>query len=279
MHKPKISVLMSVYNGAKYLEESIASLLGQTFPDFELILIDDGSTDHSLKIIKRFAQCDHRIRILINPQNLGLTRALNRGLKKARGKYIARQDADDLSLPMRLATQYHYLEKNPQVFLVGSSAMIINHRGQVIGCYRKSNLPGEIARKLARKNQIIHSSITFRNQKILYREKFQYAQDYDFFLRLLSQKKIITNLAACLIQYRYQPQSLTLAHYQKQLLFARQAKTFYQQREKYRYDNYDAFNAAKLLQKDESWCQTIWLLKVKLALLNLKHRKWKAVSL
>lgn len=279
MPKPKISVLMSVYNGAKYLKESIGSILGQTFPDFELIIIDDGSTDHSLKMIKGFAQRDSRIRVMINPQNLGLTRALNRGLKEARGEYVARQDADDLSLPTRLATQYHYLEKNPQVFLVGSSAMIINHRGQIIGHYKKSNLPSEIARKLTRKNQIIHSSITFHNEKMLYREKFQYAQDYDFFLRLLTQKKIITNLAAYLIQYRYQPQSLTLTHYQKQLLFARQAKKFYQQREKYRYDNYDAFNAEELLRKDERWHQTRLLLKTKLALLNLKHRQWKAASL
>ena len=105
----KISVLMSVYNGEKYLREAIDSILNQTFTNFEFIIIDDASTDDSNAIIKKYT--DKRIKLVENPQNMGLTKSLNRGLKISLGKYIARLDSDDLAFPNRLKEQYEFMEK------------------------------------------------------------------------------------------------------------------------------------------------------------------------
>jgi glycosyltransferase involved in cell wall biosynthesis len=100
---PRVSVILPVFNSARYLHEAITSILNQTFKDFELIIIDDKSTDESLKIIKSFS--DHRIRILRNKKNLDITASLNLGIKSARGDYLARMDADDISLPERFQIQ------------------------------------------------------------------------------------------------------------------------------------------------------------------------------
>jgi len=107
---PKISVLMSVYNGEPYLQEAVDSILKQTYQDFEFIIVDDGSTDNSREVLAGFD--DPRIVRLDNPANLGLPSSLNRGLELCRGEFIARQDQDDISLSARLAQQLRYLERN-----------------------------------------------------------------------------------------------------------------------------------------------------------------------
>ena len=107
---PQVSVVMAVYNGAAFLTRSIQSILDQTFPDFELIIIDDGSTDETPEILQRFAVSDKRIHILSGSRQ-GQTRALIHGIKEAKGKYIARQDADDLSLPERLSRQIEIMQE------------------------------------------------------------------------------------------------------------------------------------------------------------------------
>ena len=109
----KISVLMSVYNADKYLTEAMDSILAQTYPDFEMIVVNDKSTDKSGDILKAFAQKDPRIVILENAQNLGLTRSLNRGLAIAKGEYVARMDADDISAPDRFQKQVAFLDMHP----------------------------------------------------------------------------------------------------------------------------------------------------------------------
>jgi glycosyltransferase involved in cell wall biosynthesis len=126
---PKLSVIMSVHNGEKYLREAIESILNQTFTDFKFIIINDGSTDNSLAIIRSYD--DKRIRILNNGTNIGLTKSLNKALKQAKGKYIARQDADDVSLPDRFEAQLKYFVQYPEVALLGTSTYIINQEG---GC-------------------------------------------------------------------------------------------------------------------------------------------------
>jgi glycosyltransferase involved in cell wall biosynthesis len=113
---PQISVIMAVYNGEKYLAEAIESILNQTFKEFEFIIIDDGSKDNSLNIIKRYAKKDSRIIIIKNEKNMKLAWSLNKGLKIARGKYIARMDSDDISLTDRLEKQYYFLEKKEIYF-------------------------------------------------------------------------------------------------------------------------------------------------------------------
>ncbi|SVC41049.1 uncharacterized protein METZ01_LOCUS293903, partial [marine metagenome] len=110
---PLITVLMPVYNGAKYLNEAIDSILNQTFQNFEFIIIDDGSTDDSVKIIKSYD--DNRIRLVENRNNLGQSETLNKGLSLTRGKYIARMDQDDISMPERLKKQFEFMENNSDV--------------------------------------------------------------------------------------------------------------------------------------------------------------------
>ncbi|MDX2254096.1 MAG: glycosyltransferase [Pseudanabaenaceae cyanobacterium bins.39] len=121
---PKVTVLMPVYNGEKYLREAIDSILNQTFRDFEFLIIDDGSSDRSLEIINSYQ--DHRISLVRNETNLGLITTLNKGLSLARGEYIARMDCDDISFCDRLEKQVAYLDAHPEISLLGTNAQIIN---------------------------------------------------------------------------------------------------------------------------------------------------------
>ena len=143
--KPLISVVMSVYNGEKYLKRSIDSILNQTFKDFEFIIINDGSTDKSLEIIKSYD--DDRI-VLIDQENKGLTKSLNIGIKTASGKYIARQDADDVSLPDRLKKQVDFLEVREDVVLLGCRAYEVIGEKRILSRYFEENELKEIGKKL-----------------------------------------------------------------------------------------------------------------------------------
>ncbi len=122
----KISVVMSVYNGQSYLREAVESILNQTFTDFELILIDDGSTDATGEILDEYATRDARIILSRNQNNIGLTRSLNQGISMSRGKYIARMDADDVSRADRLSRQFEFLEKRPEVGVLGSGYQLMD---------------------------------------------------------------------------------------------------------------------------------------------------------
>lgn len=125
---PQISVVMATYNRSeKFLSRSIESILSQTYKDFEFIIIDDGSTDQTAKIVQAYAQKDNRIRFFKNKENRGLIYSLNKGIDLARGKYIARMDDDDISLPERLEKQFKYMEKNPDIALVGTARYLIGY--------------------------------------------------------------------------------------------------------------------------------------------------------
>lgn len=206
---PKITVLMAVYNGQKYLGQAIESVLSQTFSNFEFFVINDASTDESLKIIQSYN--DPRIKIINNDQNLGLTKSLNIGLRQALGKYVARQDADDISLPKRLEKQYKYLESNPEVVLIGSWAEVIDETGKIIGYKKKAIDPDVIKFDIIIANPILHSSIFFRREEILqsggYNENYKFAQDFELYCRLIKKYKII-NFPEILIQFRLHPQSI-----------------------------------------------------------------------
>lgn len=130
MKKPKISVIMSVYNGMPYLKEAVQSILKQTFKDFEFIVVNDASTDDSWQYLKGLN--DKRIKLIINEKNLGLATSLNDGIKIAKGNFIARMDADDVSKPDRLEVQYKFLTKNPEIDLCGSWADIIDEKGKIV---------------------------------------------------------------------------------------------------------------------------------------------------
>lgn len=226
---PKVSVIMSVYNGSRYLWESIGSILSQTFTDFELILINDCSTDNSWEIINEYAKKDERIVLVNNQENIGLTKSLNKGLKIARGEYIARQDADDISLPDRLLIQTNFLDKHNDVGAIGSNAETISEKGEFLenrclpfeseGWVEHENLQAY----LLINNCLYHSSLIARRNLVEqiggYQEDLRYAQDYDFWWRL-SLLSRLASLSDILIQVRSSTSNITSKKRQQQLLCA-----------------------------------------------------------
>ena len=237
-----ISVIMPVYNAEKFLYESIESILNQGFKDFEFIIIDDCSTDSSNEIIKTFANQDERIKLYVNEKNIGLTKSLNSALTRSRGKYIARMDADDISLRERFQFQFDFLEENQEVFLVGGWAVEVNPVGKQGEKMTPETNLGKLQKKLNKENNIIHPTIFFRNQKnLFYREKFYYAQDYDFYLNLLSSGKKLINLSKILLKYRVYDESISIVQKPYQRFFTEKAKQFYHERKAKTYDSYDNF--------------------------------------
>lgn len=245
---PEVSVIMSVFNSAKYLAEAIESILNQSFIDFEFIIINDASTDDSLSIVEGYAKKDGRIILIDNKDNIGLTKSLNLGLRLAKGIYIARTDSDDVSLPGRLEKQYAFLKKNKGIFLVGSGALEIASDGRFIRRYPRITSPLLLKWRLPKKNNIYHPSIVFRNEgDNFYREKFVYSQDYDFFLCLLTKGKRLANMQDVLIAYRINPEAISRIKNAKQQLFAEKAQELYHQRMKYGRDEYDKFNPEEII--------------------------------
>lgn len=213
---PKVSVLMAVYNAEKYLPEAVDSILGQSFTDFECLIVDDGSTDHSLEIINSYR--DPRIEVVRNPRNLGLTRTLNRGLDLARGEYIARMDSDDVSLPERLDRQVAYLDAHPQVGVCGTWAKDIDSRGVVTGV-RETPVGKDLEREYWRPSPIIHPSAMIRRShlgRLRYDERIPYAQDFDLWLRIRAEHKL-GNLPKHLLLYRVHRESITFSRRDDQL--------------------------------------------------------------
>lgn len=183
---PTISVLMAVYDTpVEYLEASVTSIIAQTFDDFEFIIVDDGSGDATRSRLREYAARDQRIRLYCLESNIGLTRALNEGLSKARGKYIARQDADDLSSSARLEEMYQFLEAHPDLAAAGSNAVLIDEAGNKFGVANISpNLEG-----MLRRNILIHGSMMFRrdtfDQVGAYDDRMRLSQDYELYLRMI----------------------------------------------------------------------------------------------
>lgn len=186
---------MAVYNGQPYLKTAIDSILGQTFSDFEFVIIDDASTDYTPDIIELSAAQDERIICSRNEQNIGLTRSLNKGLALARGDYIARMDADDISLPERLALQVKALDGTPEMVLVSGQLEIIDASGQVVHRPRRSTNSFLVAWYLLFYNYLGgHSQVLFRRDAAIrlggYAECRPFSQDYEFWLRMMSHGEV-----------------------------------------------------------------------------------------
>ena len=200
LNNPKINVIMSVYNGEKYLGEAIESILNQSFTDYEFIIVNDGSTDNSLKIIQSYH--DKRVCLINNETNIGLTKSLNKAIEQARGEYIARQDADDISLPNRLEEQMRYLIQYPETALLGTSIYIINEGGKVLGKKIASTNPRD---SLLKSNQFNHGSTMFKSKVVRelggYNELLLYCQDYDLWLRMAKHHEV-KNLKQVLYKLR-----------------------------------------------------------------------------
>lgn len=205
MTAPRLSVVMSVFNGERYLAAALDSIIGQSFTDFELIAIDDGSSDRSGEILR--ACGDSRVRVLTNVGNIGLTRSLNRGLVAARGSYIARHDADDVSHPERFARQVEFLDANPGIALVGARVRIIDEHGRTRAA--RENHPATAAGvrwALLFGNPFAHSAVTFRRSVVRdelggYDESYEFNQDFELWSRLVELHGA-TNLPEPLVDYR-----------------------------------------------------------------------------
>lgn len=202
---PKVSILMSCYNSAAFLSEAIKSILVQTFTDFEFILIDDGSTDQTFAIINDYRDRDLRI-VAIKKQNTGLTDSLNVGLATARGKWIARLDADDIALPGRLDDQVSFVQKNPDVVLVGSGCIEIDQNGEFVKRHGYPSHHHRLKKNLIRHKKFFpHSSAFFRLDLAVslggYNPRMPRSQDWDLWFRL-SEKGSIACLPAHLVSVR-----------------------------------------------------------------------------
>jgi glycosyltransferase involved in cell wall biosynthesis len=218
-----ITVLMPVYNGKDYLRDSIESILSQTYLDFEFIIIDDGSTDSSLEIINSYAKQDKRIIVRKNEHNIGLAKSLNAGIKLAKGQYIARQDADDLSSADRLDIQLSYALSHPQVDLIGSNSYVIDLDGGIV-CRNDSyaNIIDRWNALLERKAIFPHGSAFLKKSKLVevggYDERFFYSQDGELWLRLLYHEAVVHTIPLPLYYYRELPKT-TLKKYDAQAAF------------------------------------------------------------
>ena len=212
-----ISVVMPVFNGERFLREAIDSILTQTYMDFEFIIIDDGSTDCSPSIIASYAYQDSRIKPF-RQENRGIVDSLNRGCHLARGKYIARMDADDVCAPTRLERQLVFLEGHTEVGIVGCGLYDnIDTVGAVLytSCLPEDN--DEIQRTLVEQWCLLHPSIMFRRSLFSlvggYRKEFEGAEDHDFILRILEHSAAY-NIPERLIRYRVNPRGLSVTYHQ-----------------------------------------------------------------
>lgn len=215
----KISVIISIYNGERYLREAIDSILNQSLKDFEFIIVNDASTDRTLDILKNYADKDKRIILVNNNENLGLTESLNKAIKLAKGEYIARMDADDISHPDRLGFECDFLDNNPDIGLVGTHASFINEKGQEFSIWHMPTSDYEIKKELMLGNSFCHGSIMIRKKCLEkighYREKFKYAQDYDLWLRCSEHYKC-ANLPLVLYKLRRFANSISRKKLSKQ---------------------------------------------------------------
>ena len=189
-HTPLVSIIMSVYNEERYLQQSMESLVGQTLTDFEIIVIDDCSNDRTTEIIESFH--DERIRLIRNELNQGLTRNLNRALDYCRGKYIARMDGDDISLPERLEKQVRYMENHPDRMLAGCQTRMFGEQNRI---WRLTDNPEKLRIMMLLRPVLAHPSFIMRGELIReynfrYDETFRSAQDYDFAQRVSERFKI-----------------------------------------------------------------------------------------
>lgn len=199
---PRVTVFMPVYNRAHTLAEAIESVLAQTYRDFELLLIDDGSTDASVAIARAYA--DPRIRLVVHAQNQGIPRTRNHGLEEARGEYLAILDSDDAAQPTRLAHQVAYLDAHTDVAAVGSWLMLMNRSGRTKGLLVRPTRPADVRAHILFVSCFKNPAMMARSEVLRrfgYREQFRYCQDIDLWARV-SEAYALANIPRFLTRYR-----------------------------------------------------------------------------
>ena len=217
---PAISVVLPVYNAEAYVREAVESILAQSFTDFELIAINDGSTDGSGAILRELAARDTRIVLLERP-NDGLVSALNEGIESARAEFIARMDADDVAMPERFALQHARMVKEPELAVLGSLIRWMDRVGNIIELANQPLTPQAIARCLEQGCPVAHPTVMMRRGAVLkvggYRKAFPHAEDYDLWLRMNDLGYAIANLPQPLLNYREHGANVSAVHRQAQM--------------------------------------------------------------
>ncbi len=228
-HCPAVSVVLPAFNTEKYVGEAVESILSQTFTDFELIVIDDGSGDRTAEILRGYARADARLRILSNGNNRGIPKTRNIGIKAARGRYIAWQDADDISLPERLQKQFDYMEKHSEVALLGTAKNTISDTGELL----KENVVSLLKPKfedLLQMNRFVNGSTMIRKSALEvvggYDETFYSAEDYELWLRI-AKRFPVANLPEVLYIYRVHLESMINKFRHTNILYTLLAREIY----------------------------------------------------
>lgn len=215
---PLISVLIPAYNAEKFIRQSIDSILNQTYKNIEVIIIDDASTDGTWKIIQEYSNKDKRIKAYRNRYNIYIAANRNKLLKLAKGKYIAWQDADDISMPNRLEHQYRYLEKHLEVGILGGYLKIFNVSNQNIGIRKYSENDAELRKKIFRYSPIAQPTAMIRKSVIdeigYYNLKYPPAEDIDMSFRI-GRKYKFANLQEITLKYREDNNSATFKRLKK----------------------------------------------------------------
>lgn len=214
---PEVSVVLPVYNASLYLEEAIKSIIYQSFPRWELIIINDGSTDGSDEIIRRYLH-DNRIKYIVHSRNEGIVKSLNEGIAASEGIFIARMDADDLSLPARLELQYDYMMKNPECVVCGTGYFLLkNNRKKTIRVPVDNDY---LKTQLFFSPCFCHPTVLIRKKlagkDLFYAEEFRDAEDYELWIRL-ADKGTFSNLNEPLYIYRDHPHQISYLKHQKQM--------------------------------------------------------------
>lgn len=204
--EPVVSIVMAAYNEADHIRAAIDSVINQTFTDWELIIVDDGSTDKTQLICDAYAKRDPRIRTLANQQNHGLPRSLNLGIEHARGNLIARADADDINLPSRLAVQFVFMQGHPDIDVLGTGAYVLDKSGRRVAMINLPSTHEQLSQLSFRKTMFFHPSVMIRrrffDQVGLYDPSYLRAQDKELWLRGLGAGCRYANIGEPLIQYQ-----------------------------------------------------------------------------
>jgi glycosyltransferase involved in cell wall biosynthesis len=220
MNPASVSVVMSVYNGEAYLAEAIESILTQTFADFEFIIINDGSRDGTARMLAEYAERDPRVRV-VTQENSGRVPSLNRGIEMAAAPFIARMDADDVSLPNRLERQVSFLEAHPEIGLLGSAVEMVGPEGESLGIYAPDCGDQELRQVMMKLNPFRHPAILMRKGIASgvggYRKVMLDTDDYDLWLRM-SERTQIANLPEVLVKYRIHPNQVSVRNLAHQTL-------------------------------------------------------------
>ncbi len=215
MSNPEISVVMSVYEETKeLLIPAIESILGQTYNNLEFLVIVDNPDYKYKNILDQFCEDDQRVKLICNRTNIGLTKSLNNAVKIARGKYVARQDADDISLPQRLECQYKFLKENPMYSIVGTNIRFVDSDGKLIRKISWHKNRGRIDKTmLFKKNRLVHGTVLMNKEDLIsvgnYNGNLRYGQDYELWLRFLRNNKKIFILKSNLYFLRQHQKSVT----------------------------------------------------------------------